>query len=46
MKKREIAKENKLNYIVLWDKKDIEDWFKLNCPIGQDWKYEYTWREK
>lgn len=45
VKKREIAKKNKLNYVVLWNNTDIEDWFRLGMPVGQDWKYEYTWKK-
>lgn len=46
VKKRNIARQNKLNYVVLWNAKDIEEWFSLGMPDGQDWKYEYSWKEK
>lgn len=43
--KRDMAKQNNLNYIVFWDCKlrDAELWFSMNCPDGQDWKTEYSW---
>lgn len=41
--KRNIAKENNLNYIVFWNIKDIDKWFSLDMPIGKDWLYEYSW---
>lgn len=44
VRKRKIANENNLNYVVLWKLSDIEEWFSLNCPIGKDYKYEYSWR--
>lgn len=37
VEKRNTAKENRLNYVVLWSKQDIIDWFNDNCPIRQDW---------
>lgn len=43
IKKREAAKKNTLNYVVLWNKKDIDKWFQLGMPSGKDWKKEYTW---
>lgn len=45
VEKRETARRNELNYVVLWNKQDIEEWFSLGCPIGQDWKKEYTWKK-
>lgn len=41
---RNKARENNLNYVVLWNSKDIEDWFDLGCPIGKDWEKEYSWK--
>lgn len=41
--KRQTAQENNLNYIVLWNKDDIDRWFSLNCPLGKDWINEYNW---
>ena len=41
--KRETAKQNNLNYVVLWDEKDINKWFELGCPDGHDYDYEYSW---
>ena len=36
------AKQNKLNYIILWNTNDIQLWFAMNCP--KCIKYEtYTW---
>ena len=43
VRKRAIARENNLNYVVLWNKDDIDNWFSLDCPIGKDWEQEYTW---
>lgn len=41
--KLNIAKENNLNYIILWNLNDIHEWFYLNCP--KCYKYEtYTWK--
>lgn len=42
--KRKTAKKNNLNYVVLWNEQDIEDWFALGCPDGHDWKKEYSWK--
>lgn len=42
--KRKIARENDLNYVVLWNEQDIDEWFSLGMPNGQDWKQEYTWK--
>lgn len=44
VKKRAVAKRNRLNYVVLWSKKDIYDWFINGMPNGFDWKNEYSWR--
>ena len=42
--KLNIAKQNKLNYIILWNMNDIQLWFAMNCP--KCIKYEtYTWIE-
>jgi len=43
--KRDTAKNNNLNYVVLWNKKDIEDWLALDCPDGHDGDGMYTWKE-
>lgn len=39
VKKRECAKKNNLNYVVLWDVKlsDARDWFDAGCPVRKDW---------
>ena len=38
LKKRNIAKKNNLNYVVLWSENEITNWFNNNCEIRQDWK--------
>lgn len=43
VRKRQIAKDNNLNYVVLWSDIDIDIWFALGCPIGRDWEQEYSW---
>ena len=45
VKKRETARKNKLNYIVFWGDlgQDVDLWFALDCPDGQDWEREYSW---
>jgi len=43
--KRKTAKKNNLNYVVLWNEQDIEDWFALGCPNGHDGDGMYTWRK-
>ena len=43
--KRDTAKNNNLNYVVLWNKEDIEDWLALGCPDGHDGDGMYTWKE-
>ena len=35
--KRKCAKQNKLNYVVLWNKKDIENWIKSDFEIRHDY---------
>ena len=36
--KREMARKNNLNYVVLWNQGDISQWFEEGCPVRQDWK--------
>ena len=36
--KRKTAAKNNLNYVVLWNKEDIDNWFNEGCPIRKDWK--------
>ena len=36
--KRNCAKMNNLNYVVLWNKEDIDNWFNQGYPIRKDWK--------
>lgn len=45
VRKRKIAAEHKLNYVVFWGCKfaDVEKWFELGCPDGRDWDHEYSW---
>ena len=38
VKKRECARKNNLNYVVLWNKEDIDNWFSQGCPVRKDWK--------
>lgn len=43
--KREIARQNQLNYIVFWDNqlRDAQLWFACGCPNGTDWNTMYSW---
>lgn len=43
--KREVAKQNNLNYLVFWlnDLKDFDLWVACGCPDGQDYISEYSW---
>lgn len=43
VRKCQIAKDNNLNYVVLWSNIDIDIWFALGCPIGRDWEQSYSW---
>lgn len=45
VRKREMAKKNDLNYVVLWDANlsDAILWIAMGCPDGQDWLHEYSW---
>jgi len=45
VEKRKTAKKNNLNYVVLWNEQDVEDWFALGCPDGHDGDGMYTWKE-
>ena len=45
VEKRKAAKKNNLNYVVLWNERDIEDWFALDCPDGHDGDGMYTWKD-
>lgn len=38
VRKRKVARKHKLNYVVLWTMKDIENWFTDGMPVRQDWK--------
>ena len=37
IEKRNCAKNNKLNYVVLWNKQDIIDWINSNFKIRHDY---------
>ena len=37
VEKRNCAKNNKLNYVVLWSKQDILDWIKSGFEIRHDY---------
>lgn len=43
--KRKVARKNKLNYVTIWDKSDINAWFELGMPDGKDWEKEYSWKK-
>ena len=43
VEKRNIAKENSLNYIVFWNFDDVFTWISLDCPLGKDYIKEYSW---
>ena len=45
VRKRKIAKENNLNYLVFWqpDLSDFYLWVQLGCPDAKDWINEYSW---
>jgi endogenous inhibitor of DNA gyrase (YacG/DUF329 family) len=37
VQKRLCAERNNINYVVLWNKEDIDNWFNDNLPIRKDW---------
>ena len=43
--KREVARQNKLNYLVFWDTQldDVSLWLAMGCPIAHDYEREYSW---
>ena len=47
VRKREAAREARLNYVTLWDGFeslfDAHLWFALGVPDGRDWEREYSW---
>lgn len=43
VEKRNVARQNRLNYVVLWNKDDAEKWISAGCPDGHDWEKEYSW---
>lgn len=44
VRKRQTAILNNLNYVVLWNEKDVIDWFDLGCPVANDAIKQYSWR--
>lgn len=44
VRKRNSAIRYNLNYIVLWNDKDVDEWFALGCPIGNDAIKQYSWK--
>lgn len=44
VRKRNSAIRHNLNYVVLWNNKDVDEWFSLGCPIGNDALQLYSWR--
>lgn len=44
-KKRNVAKDNNLNYLVFWSIKlsDVMVWAAMNYPDGKDWSKMYSW---
>ena len=48
VKKRETARQNRLNYVVFWDNglKDADMWFAAGCPDGHDYDGPFSWLEK
>ena len=45
VRKRTVAKDNGLNYIVFWDNLliDFKRWVDKGCPDGRDYDKEYSW---
>lgn len=45
VRKRTMAREYQLNYVVFWDQKmrDVMLWFAMGCPDGQDYDQMYSW---
>lgn len=45
IKKRQCARDNKLNYVTFWDSEgsDFDLWLAMGMPDGQDWGQEYSW---
>lgn len=45
VEKRETARVNNLNYVILWDSDgmDADLWLAMGMPIGKDWEREYSW---
>lgn len=48
VKKREMAMQADLNYVVFWDSalRDAELWFASGCPDGHDYLRMYSWIEE
>lgn len=45
VKKRQCARDNKLNYVTFWDSQgsDFDLWYAMGMPDGEDWRQEYSW---
>lgn len=45
IKKRQCARDNKLNYVTFWDShgSDFDLWCAMGMPDAQDWRQEYSW---
>jgi hypothetical protein len=45
VKKRNTARANNLNYVILWDSDgmDADLWLAMGMPLGKDYKHEYSW---
>lgn len=45
IKKRQCARDNKLNYVTFWDSdgSDFDLWLAMGMPDAQDWRQEYSW---
>lgn len=47
--KRQVAKQNNLNYVVCWDGlngADVKLWCAMGCPRGRDYDEMYSWLPK
>ena len=44
VRKRNSAIRHNLNYVVLWNNTDVDEWFSLGCPIGNDAIEQYSWK--
>ena len=46
--KRDLLAKNNVNWVTFWDENldDARLWFAMECPVGCDWKREYSWIPK